>query len=89
MDSKPGIPVAPGVAIGPAFVLHAESFRIPDRFIARGSYPSEINRFRHALDVATAESHQRAADLANAVGPQVSADIYCSRHDAGGHQLSQ
>lgn len=73
MESKPGIPVAPGVAIGPAFVLHAEAYRIPDRFIARGSYPSEIERFRQAAEAAMAEAHQRAADLSDAVGPQVSA----------------
>lgn len=73
MESRPGIPVAPGVAIGPAFVLHAEAYRIPDRFIARGSYPLEIARFRQALQTAAAEAHQRAADLADAVGAQVSA----------------
>lgn len=73
MESKPGIPVAPGVAIGPAFVLHAEAYRIPDRFIARGSYPAEIERFREATDAATAEAHQRASDLTDAVGAQVAA----------------
>lgn len=73
MESRPGIPVAPGVAIGPAFVLHAESYRIPDRFIARGSYPNEIARFKAALEAAAAEARQRAADLTDAVGPQVSA----------------
>src|SRR4051812_42775242 len=73
MESKPGIPVALGVAIGPAFVLHAEAYRIPDQFIARGSYPSEIARFRQSLEAAAAEAHQRAADLADAVGAQVSA----------------
>jgi phosphotransferase system enzyme I (PtsI) len=73
MDSKPGIPVAPGVAIGPAFVLNAEAYRIPERFIARGSHPSEIERFKAALAQAVAESQQRAAELADAVGQQVSA----------------
>lgn len=73
MESKPGIPVAPGVAIGPAFVLHAEAYRIPDQFIARGSYPNEIARFRQSLQAAAAEANQRAADLADAVGAQVSA----------------
>lgn len=73
MESKPGIPVAPGVAIGPAFVLHAEAYRIPDQFIKRGSYPAEIERFRQAADAASAEAHQRASDLTDVVGAQVSA----------------
>jgi len=73
MDSRPGIPVAPGVAIGPAFVLNAEAYRIPERFIARGTYPEEFARFQQALSAAVAETKHRAADLANAVGPQVSA----------------
>ncbi|MBL8824561.1 MAG: phosphoenolpyruvate--protein phosphotransferase [Planctomycetia bacterium] len=89
MDSKPGIPVAPGVAIGPAFVLHAESYRIPDRFIARGSYPSEIARFKQALEAAAAEARQRASDLEVAVGAQVSA-IFSAHaammEDPGFHQ---
>ncbi|HMP17071.1 MAG TPA: phosphoenolpyruvate-utilizing N-terminal domain-containing protein, partial [Gemmatales bacterium] len=73
MDSRPGIPVAPGVAIGPAFVLNAEAYRIPDRFIARGTYPQEIVRFRQALEAAAAEARSRASDLAEAVGSQVAA----------------
>ncbi|MFO0815219.1 MAG: phosphoenolpyruvate--protein phosphotransferase [Gemmatales bacterium] len=73
MESRPGIPVAPGVAIGPAFVLHAEAYRIPDRFIARGSYPKEIARFHEAVAQAAEEARQRARDLADAVGEQVSA----------------
>jgi phosphotransferase system enzyme I (PtsI) len=73
METKPGIPVAPGVAIGPAFVLNAEAYRIPDRFIARGSYPAEIARFQAALDASVAEAHKRAAEVSDVVGAQVGA----------------
>jgi phosphotransferase system enzyme I (PtsI) len=73
MESKSGIPVAPGVAIGPAFVLNAEAYRIPDRFIARGSYPAEIARFQKALEAAAEEARGRAAELTNVAGAQLGA----------------
>lgn len=73
MESKAGIPVAPGVAIGPAFVLNAEAYRIPDRFIARGSYPAEIARFQKALEAAAEEARGRAAELTNVAGAQLGA----------------
>jgi len=34
METKQGIPVSPGVAIGPALVLDTEWFRIPQRLVA-------------------------------------------------------
>jgi phosphotransferase system enzyme I (PtsI) len=73
MESKAGIPVAPGVAIGPAFVLNAEAYRIPDRFIARGSYPAEIARFQKALEAAAEEARGRAVELTNVAGAQLGA----------------
>ena len=53
MEVLRGIPVSPGVAIGPALVLDTESYRIPQRFIQPGSYPDEINRLHGALHRAT------------------------------------
>lgn len=45
-----GIPVSPGVAIGKAFVLHAEDFQaIPKVKIAEDQIPKEIARFEDAL----------------------------------------
>ena len=47
---KRGIAVSPGVISGPAFVLGAEDFRIPHRFVRVTAVESEIARFRAALD---------------------------------------
>ncbi len=47
---KRGIPVSPGVAIGPALVMGAESFRIPQRFVSIDAVDTEIARFRAAVE---------------------------------------
>src|SRR5260370_22694791 len=62
MEIKRGIPVSPGVAIGPALVLHTEGYRIPQRFIDAKAVPEEIKRLRRALSAAAAEAeaNQRA-----------------------------
>jgi phosphotransferase system enzyme I (PtsI) len=73
MEIKRGIPVSPGVAIGPAFVLDAERYRIPDRFIQPGSYPDEIQRLRTALAAAAAEARQHEQLLSEKVGQQYGA----------------
>jgi phosphotransferase system enzyme I (PtsI) len=55
MEIRRGIPVSPGVAIGPAFVLEAEDIVIPRRFIRPEEVASEVERFRRAVDVAEQE----------------------------------
>jgi phosphoenolpyruvate-protein phosphotransferase (PTS system enzyme I) len=47
---KRGIAVSPGVAIGPALVLGAEMFRIPQRFVSVDAVDMEVARFRTALE---------------------------------------
>lgn len=49
MEVRRGIAVAPGVAIGSAFVLGAENFRIPQRFVKVDAVESELARFRTAV----------------------------------------
>jgi phosphotransferase system enzyme I (PtsI) len=49
MEVRRGIAVAPGVAIGPAFVLGAENFRIPQRFVKIDAVESELERFQTAV----------------------------------------
>ncbi len=49
MKTKSGIPVSPGVAIGPAMLFGARGFRIPQRFVSVDAVESEIGRFRGAL----------------------------------------
>ena len=70
MDIRSGIPASPGVAFGPAFVLDAEQFRIPDRFITEGSYPDEIERLRAGLAAAAAEARDDERLLSEKVGTQ-------------------
>ena len=50
MQVKHGIAVSPGVAIGPAFVLGIEDFRIPNELVCVDAVDSEIQRFRAALE---------------------------------------
>src|SRR6266851_1516936 len=49
MEIKRGIPVSPGVAIGPALVLDTEGFRIPRRCVRREQVGGELERLRKAL----------------------------------------
>lgn len=52
---KRGIAVSPGVAIGPALVLGAESFRIPQRFVSIDAVDAEITRFQAAMEATCQE----------------------------------
>jgi phosphotransferase system enzyme I (PtsI) len=73
MELRRGIPVSAGVAIGPAMVLDTESYRIPQRFIAPGSYPEELSRLQLALQGAVAEAHEKQRIVAEKVGEQYGA----------------
>ena len=56
MEIKRGIPVSPGVAIGPALVLDTEWFRIPQRYVEGDRLAEEIQRLRQALAAAAREA---------------------------------
>src|SRR3954454_20235084 len=56
MDIRHGIPVSPGVAIGPALVLDTEGYRIPARKVAPSEADSEVARLRQALAAAARDS---------------------------------
>ncbi len=58
MITKKGINASPGVAIGPAFVLDTEEFRIPSRVIDAAQIPAEIRRLDAALEAAREEVAQ-------------------------------
>jgi phosphotransferase system enzyme I (PtsI) len=73
MEIKRGIPVSPGVAIGPALVLDTEWFRLPQRFIERGGLAPEIERLRLALAGAAQETRARQAEVTRKVGQQYGA----------------
>lgn len=63
MHSRSGIPVAPGVAIGPAMLFGAESFRIPQRFVSVDAVEAELGRFESALNLVSdsLEENERVA----------------------------
>lgn len=50
-----GIGVSPGIAIGEAFILGREDFRIPRHFVTRDAVENELERFQQALEGAAAE----------------------------------
>jgi phosphotransferase system enzyme I (PtsI) len=60
---KRGIAVSPGVAIGPAMVFGAESYRIPQQLISVNVVEVELTRFRAALE-ATCQEIQLNEQLA-------------------------
>lgn len=64
MLTKTGIAVSPGVAIGPATVFGAETFRIPQRFVSVDAVEAEIGRFESALASVThaLEENERVAE---------------------------
>ena len=70
-----GIAVSPGVAIGEAFVMGAEGFRIPKHFVLKDAVDDELRRFQHALKSAEAEIAQNRDSVARELGPKY-ADIF-------------
>jgi phosphoenolpyruvate-protein phosphotransferase (PTS system enzyme I) len=70
---KRGIPVSPGVAIGAALVLGADSFRIPRRFVSIDAVDSELARFRTAVDVTCDEIERNEQLAAERFGAQYAA----------------
>jgi phosphotransferase system enzyme I (PtsI) len=73
MEIKRGIAVSPGVAIGPAFVVDTEGFRIPRRTIEREEVTDEITRLRAALAGAALEARETQKDIAVKLGKQYGA----------------
>jgi phosphotransferase system enzyme I (PtsI) len=68
MEIKRGIPVSPGVAIGPALVLDTEWFRIPQRSIAPEAVPEELRRLREALAAAATAARERQQTISDKLG---------------------
>src|SRR5262245_32203163 len=73
MEIKRGIPVSPGVAIGPALVVDTEGFRIPKRFIERKQRKDEVSRLREALKAAAAEARENQENITAKLGKQYGA----------------
>ncbi len=73
MEIKRGIPVSPGVAIGPALMLDTEWFRIPQRYVADDQLAEEINRFRRALTDSEHEAQDNQKAVSDKLGRQYGA----------------
>jgi phosphotransferase system enzyme I (PtsI) len=73
MEIKRGIPVSPGVAIGPALMLDTESFRIPQRFIDPDQTEQEVGRLRQALAASVLEARSNQQAITEKLGRQYGA----------------
>ncbi|MBI5758643.1 MAG: phosphoenolpyruvate--protein phosphotransferase [Planctomycetales bacterium] len=73
METRRGIAVAPGVAIGSAFVLGAENFRIPQRFVKVDVVETELARFRAAITAVCEEIEQNEKLATERLGKQYAA----------------
>src|SRR6266542_1470429 len=73
MEIKRGIPVSPGVAIGPALVMDNEGVRIPRRFLEGGPLDGEIARLRHALAAGAREARENEQAVNSKLGKQYGA----------------
>lgn len=73
MRIRRGIAVSPGIAIGPAFVLGADEFRIPHRFVDVDAVESEVERFHNAVGKVAAEIQANEALAAEHLGKQYAA----------------
>jgi phosphoenolpyruvate-protein phosphotransferase (PTS system enzyme I) len=73
MESKRGIPVSPGVAIGPALVLDTEWYRIPQRFVGPAGVDEEIRRLHQALAGAAREAQDQQQTVSDKLGRQYGA----------------
>lgn len=73
MEIKRGIPVSPGVAIGPALVLDSERYRIPQHFIENHQLSDELLRLQQALASSIREEEENQSALSEKLGPQYGA----------------
>lgn len=71
MEIRRGIPVSPGVAIGPALVLDTEGVRITHRTVPADQVPDEIARLRRALEERAAEARETRQVMTKRLGPTI------------------
>lgn len=73
-----GIPVSPGVAIGPALVLDADGYRIPRCIIAAEDVADEYARLRAAVD-AVSERLETSRLETSALAGEETGDIFAAQ----------
>ena len=73
MDVYRGIPVYPGVVIGPALPLDTDGFLIPKRSVDPRLVENEIQRLKDALSKAAISVRKNQAEVSSKVGSQFAA----------------
>src|ERR1700682_6012230 len=73
MQKLQGIAVSPGVAIGEAFVMDNEGFRIPRRFLDRDAVDDELERLQRAIEAAAVEIKRNRDAVARELGKEYAA----------------
>ena len=73
-----GIPVAPGVAIGPALVLEADGYRIPRSLIATDKVDEEFARLRQAVDAVSEQLEANRLETSAVAGAETG-DIFAAQ----------
>lgn len=73
MEIKRGIPVAPGVVIGPALVVDTEGFRIPQKFVEKKLREPEVERLGQALKSAAREVRATQEAISAKIGEKYGA----------------
>ncbi len=73
-----GIPVSPGVAIGPALVLDADGYRIPRCLVAAEEAEDEYMRLRVAVDAVSGRLEKSRLDT-SAVAGEDTGDIFAAQ----------
>ena len=68
-----GIAVSPGVAIGEAFVLDNEGFRIPRRVVSQDAVDDELRRLRESVDAVARDLEGYRHAVARQLGEQYGA----------------
>ncbi|MCA9151019.1 MAG: phosphoenolpyruvate--protein phosphotransferase [Planctomycetales bacterium] len=79
MQTFQGIAVSPGVAIGEAFVVDSEGFRIPRRFIERDAVQDELKRLEASVEAVAIQLEQYGQAVAVQLGEQYGA-IFSAQH---------
>jgi len=73
-----GIPVSPGVAIGPALVLDADGYRIPRCIVPASDVDGEFARLQTAVEVVSEHLEQSRLDTTATAGRQTG-DIFAAQ----------
>jgi phosphotransferase system enzyme I (PtsI) len=76
-----GVPVSPGVAIGPTLVIDTEGIRITHRLVPAEQVGHEIERLRQALDRAVADARDNRQRITALHGPALG-NIFAAQESA-------